>query len=72
MKDYHTATEYAAMIGVARQTVVEWCKNGILTGAYRVGARWRIPIDTPPPVITPQRAAKQAERPKAKTLALAS
>jgi excisionase family DNA binding protein len=39
---YLTTTEIGRRLGVSRQTVVNWIKQGVLTGV-RLGGRWMIP-----------------------------
>jgi len=47
---YLTTSAYAAIHGVTRRTVQQWCLAGLLPGAECVGRDWMIPRDTPRPV----------------------
>jgi excisionase family DNA binding protein len=38
--------QVAASVGVSVRTVQRWAANGDLTGAYKVGRRWRIPAES--------------------------
>jgi excisionase family DNA binding protein len=40
---WHTVQEAAAVLGVGGEAVSEYCRDGVLPGAYKDGTRWRIP-----------------------------
>jgi excisionase family DNA binding protein len=44
-EQYVTSSEAAELLGVQRQTVVNWCEQGLFAGAWRAapGKPWHIP-----------------------------
>jgi len=46
MEKYINATQAAEEIGVSLTTLSDYCKRGIVPGAYKLGNMWLIPVDS--------------------------
>ena len=56
--DYITAKEAAERWGITVRRVQQYCKDGLLPGATKMGTVWMVPKDAEPPVLGRQGAAE--------------
>ncbi len=43
---FYTVGQVAELLGIATGTVTQWCRHGLLDGAYSFARRWFIPQES--------------------------